>query len=549
MVGIFLPWEQMRLPLGSYGWSGWDLIRTAPLDHIGILLLLIGGVSVLLGAITSVFRVKNAVYLILVGGILAVFGIPVSIGSSLSYGYYTCLVGSILCVISGVVGLKTLPSHISVKRAKKVGRKVIAVTAAVAIASIITGALAVHSSKEGLIGVPKGHVIVSRIYLKLEASQVTLRVDNFWSLGEIDNILTNNEIPIINVVTPYNMAKGQITVEIGRDVTKERIENLIDNKARVLSVVESVSDATRDEVIRTLKMRVDPYGTLGSQFSAVGGNLIRVQIALPVDNVIELLGHQGQLEMFIENKLVLSSDDITSVGSVQLDVESNSYSVPFDLSQNGADKWASASAGKADYPTAIYVDRPSDETILLFDEGLLEELQGMTYDENRKMFYLPSETLGENVMGGVYLRVTSVKTNVNTLPPETLEFLREQYGVKTRILLLGKKGDFSENVLSTIENLGYPSPGEVPRLPNENSIDWVERACGLISAPTITDAVAGKPLTSLVITTGGNSDAARKRAEDLRNELSQRLPVGISFESSEQFDVSKIPPPPTHSYW
>jgi len=376
----------------------------------------------------------------------------------------------------------------------------------------------------------------SRIYLALEASQVTLRLGNVDKFGEIDNILKNNQLSIINVVSPYDNITKQIKVEIGRDVTKERIENLIDNMAEVIKVEGAVSSGTIDEVMHSLSLRVDPYGTLGTQFTAVGSNLVRFEVALPLDRAVELLGHQGRLEIFIGDNIVLYGDDITDVGSVRLDVESQSYSVPFGLSGNGADKWASASAGKVNYPTAIYLDRPSDEAILLFDEGLLKELQGMTYDENRRMFFIPQETLGSNIIGGVYLQVTSVKTDINSLSPETLEFLRGQYGVKTRIILLGNKSDYSENILSTIENLGYPSPENYSRHTNEAGIDWVERICGLKSTPTITDAVAGKPLTSMVITTGGNSDAARKRAEDLKVVLSQRLPVGISYESEESLD-------------
>jgi len=371
----------------------------------------------------------------------------------------------------------------------------------------------------------------SRIYLMLEASHVTLRVDNEAVIGEIDNLLRDNLLPITGVVTPYDNITKQITVEIGRAVTKERIENIIDNKGEVISVQGAVSDKTREEVIEFLRLRVDPYGTLGTQFKPVGYNLVLFEVALPLERAIELLGRQGRLEIFIGDNLVLHGDDITDVWSVRLDIDSQSWSVPFGLSEKGAEKWASASAGKVNYPTAIYLDRPSDETILLFDDGLLGELQGMTYDENRRMFYLPP--IGRDVLEGVYLRVAAVKIEENYLPPGTLEFLREQHGVKTRILLLGKKGDFAENIILTVENLGYPSPEEAPRFTDEMGFEWVQRVCGLKSTPTITEAVAGKPLTSMVITTGGKSDEARKRAEDLRMVLSQRLPVGISLESEE----------------
>jgi preprotein translocase subunit SecD len=376
----------------------------------------------------------------------------------------------------------------------------------------------------------------SRIYLKLEASQVTLKLDNVDAFGEIDNILKNNELSIINVATPYDNVKKTITVEIGQDVTKERIENLIDNLAQVISITGAVSSSTIDEVTHSLALRVDPFGTLGTQFTSVGSNLVRFEVALPLDRAVELLGQQGRLEIFIEDNLVLFGSDITGVGSVQLDTQSNSYSVPFDLSQNGANKWASFSAGKVNYPTAIYLDRQSDDTMLLFDEGLLAGLQGMTYDENRRMFLISPSTLGTGILAGVHLQVTSVAINETSLSQQTVEFLRAENGIKTKIILLGNISDYSKNVLSTIENLGYPTPENFSRRPNEATIDWVERVCGLKSTPTITDAVAGKPLTSMVITTGGNSDAAKKRADDLKVVLSQRLSVGISYESEESLD-------------
>lgn len=371
----------------------------------------------------------------------------------------------------------------------------------------------------------------SRIYLLLEASHVTLRVDNEDAIGEIISLLENNQFPISEIpVSPYDDTTKQITIEIGRAVTRERIENIIDNKGEVVGDVEdAVSDETRDDVMHLLQMRVDRYGTLGTQFKAVGKNLVLFEVALELDRAIELLGHQGRLEIFIENDLVLYGNDITDVWSVRSDPEG--WSVPFELSEEGGEKWAGASDGKVNYPTAIYLDRPSDETILLFDEELLEELQGMTYDENNLTFYLLPETIGGDIEQGIYLQVTATKITENAIPPETFEFLQSQYenGMKTRILLLGGEDDFSENIIVTIENLGYSSPEKEPKLSDETITEWAQRVCGLESWPTISESVAGERVTSMRITTGGGSEA-KERAEDLRVVLSQRLPVGISFE-------------------
>jgi len=113
-AGIFLPMEEWLKM------SGWDFIREYPSGSIGYLLLLIGGVLVLLGGTTLAFKIKSAVYLVLVGGILAIFGMNINVysWSDMGYGYYMCLVGSIVSVVSGIVGLKKLPSLTVTKEVK-----------------------------------------------------------------------------------------------------------------------------------------------------------------------------------------------------------------------------------------------------------------------------------------------------------------------------------------------------------------------------------------------------------------------------------------------
>lgn len=374
----------------------------------------------------------------------------------------------------------------------------------------------------------------SRIMLRLEASHVTIELTPENAAAAYASMRAAIEENLHTTVKEigYDEATRRVTVEIGLPVTRELIENLIGDHGTVIDIEEAVGDATREEVMHLLDMRVNPYGMPGVLFLPVGANFVLFEIAgVEPERAKELLGHQGRLEIFIENELVLTGDDITFVSPVEFDIEAGSWTVPFGLSDEGAEKWSAASAGKVDHPTGIYLDRPFD-AVVVFSRRVLDEA-GMGYDSNARMIYIPWPIRG--APHRFYLQVTAAEIREN-LSPETLEFLREQREIKTRIILVGEEGDF-KNVIAEIENLGFPSLKNMPVADGWTAREWVKRVCGLRSMPTITEAVAGQPLTEMVITIGGGAtEEAREDAEDLRAVLAQRLPVRISYESETGID-------------
>ncbi|KUO41260.1 MAG: hypothetical protein AVW06_01615 [Hadesarchaea archaeon DG-33-1] len=100
-VGVFLPWAS------AYGVSvsGWDVTSAGSYPYV----ILVGGIIALLGSLVALLaiKIKNISYLILLGGIIAILGwiwaaIEVTDWSLVSYGFYVCLVGSILALIGSM---------------------------------------------------------------------------------------------------------------------------------------------------------------------------------------------------------------------------------------------------------------------------------------------------------------------------------------------------------------------------------------------------------------------------------------------------------------
>jgi len=101
IVGVFLPWASIL----GFSLSGWDIRAGGSYVYV----ILIGGIIALLGGIVALADVKieKIGYLVLLGGILAILGwiwAATDIGdwSAVTYGFYTCLVGAILAIISGM---------------------------------------------------------------------------------------------------------------------------------------------------------------------------------------------------------------------------------------------------------------------------------------------------------------------------------------------------------------------------------------------------------------------------------------------------------------
>lgn len=397
------------------------------------------------------------------------------------------------------------------------------------ILALLSAALLIRPSIQYGVDIAGG----SRIMLRLEASHVTIKVDNENVLDDLVVTLKDNLLLTVRAIS-YNEIAKEVTVEIGRAVTENLVATIIDNLGKVVDMQEKVSDATRNEVMHILQARVDPFGTIGTQFKPVGLNFILFEISgLEPERAKERLGRQGRLEAFIENTLVLRGGDIERVGLVRLESLPDGnykYHVPFRISENGAQRFAEASTGKGGHRLVMYLDRP-DDAILVFNKQLLvEQPTDMTYDENARMFYVTAGAYS------FYLQVPAVGVLFDFIPPETFQFLQEQEGIKTRVVLLGDERDFAESVIDNVITL-YPAIESIPKITGESIDEWIQRACGVKSAPEIAAEVAGTVAKDVEITGVRTSKRdAEADAKDLEILLSQRLPVRISFEGETEIE-------------
>lgn len=394
----------------------------------------------------------------------------------------------------------------------------------------------------------------SRIILGLEASHVTFEiaqgnVESIW-WDEIVPKLEDNLYVSIRTISPPDPTTGLVVAEIGRPVTENLIQAIIGDLGTVVEngIKKAVSIGTVNEVTSILKARVDPTGLLGALFRSLGENLVLFEIAgLSPEEAETLLGKPGRLEIFFEGELLLRGEDIVSVYAPVPSMEKEQTAdLPFRLTDDGAARFSAAAAGKANYPTVIYVDRPAN-AIVVFDDEILGELPpSLEYDPDEKMFNGWTTELSQEtwVRDKEYpiSDISAIGTATNELSPVAQQFLEEQAGLKVEVLLLG---DFSSSIIENLSKRYRVVP--IPRLSKEgveeSAEEWVERACGVKSVVTISpdlaaDLAAGKIANELRITiTRPSLDDAMNEAKNLRIVLSERLPVEISYESETSIEA------------
>jgi preprotein translocase subunit SecD len=392
----------------------------------------------------------------------------------------------------------------------------------------------------------------SRILLSLQASHLVFQFSPSELpgayeevVGILENELHTRVLPLdehgeaLKEGLPYDPHTGVARVEVGVRATEgllNLVENLVGSRARLLreNVTNEVCTQTRNEVIEILKNRVDPLGTRGAVLKALGGNLILYEVpALTPQEAEVLLGKQGRLEIWLENEPLLYGEHILRVDPPRASLqERNAAELPFRLTDEGAERFREGAAGKANYPTVVYIDRPTD-AVLLVQEELLPSLRVLEYEDYLHLFRakgFPEEG------GGYYLQVPAAVTPGDSLSLEARSFLEGESRTKFRILLVG---NFSGRVLEelppsySVENVPYPGDAE----------SWIREACGCKSVITISPSLAqelllGRTVKDLVITVSrASGEEAMREARNLRTILSQRLPVGVSVEGESMLEA------------
>lgn len=285
-----------------------------------------------------------------------------------------------------------------------------------------------------------------------------------------------------------------------------------------------VTPNMQNDAICALQARLDPYGTLGARFRTLGENRILFETTQFDDRTVELLTKQGRLEIFIENELVITDQDIESFEAAAL--AGRGYSgIPIEYTEEGEQKLQAAAEGKTiNTAGVVYLDRPSD-AILIFDEAS-DELSRL-YDNDSEMFVItvvhPS---GQTTVELQYtLFVSAVGTSLENLSPQALEYLENQAGVKLRVLLLCNMEDFTH----IIENIPASYLVEsVPKLSGESEDKWLKRVCGVISDLPLNWGLIGKSIITQL---------SLQDTRDLRAILANKSPAELSLISEAEIEA------------
>ncbi|MDD5340383.1 MAG: hypothetical protein PHV13_03980 [Candidatus ainarchaeum sp.] len=130
-----------------------------------------------------------------------------------------------------------------------------------------------------------------------------------------------------------------------------------------------VDQATMDELVQTIKKRASVLGLSEAKVRAIGSTEIIVEISNNDESVIrsieDTLSHQGVYEGIVDGQLAVSGEriypsSIRALGSSELVQQRADWGVGFSVDRQGAEQFAQAAKGKADYPIYMFLDRPQD---------------------------------------------------------------------------------------------------------------------------------------------------------------------------------------------
>lgn len=143
---------------------------------------------------------------------------------------------------------------------------------------------------------------------------------------------------------------------------------------------KQVDQATMDELVQTIKRRASVLGLSEAKVRAVGNTEINVEISsgdeATIRSIESTLSHQGVYQGVVDGRVAVSGEriypsSILQLGPSELVQQRADWGVGFSVDLQGAEQFAQAAKGKADYPIYMFLDRPSDAVIFL-ERGALK---------------------------------------------------------------------------------------------------------------------------------------------------------------------------------
>jgi preprotein translocase subunit SecD len=141
---------------------------------------------------------------------------------------------------------------------------------------------------------------------------------------------------------------------------------------------QAVDQVTMNELVQSIKSRASTLGLKEVKARAIGNSLVNVEIASSDEDAIsfieQTLSQQGVFQGIVDGKVAVSGDNIfrtsiTPLAPQELLQQGADWGVRFSVDREGAEQFADAAKGKADYPIYMYLDRPVDAVLFYEKEA------------------------------------------------------------------------------------------------------------------------------------------------------------------------------------
>jgi preprotein translocase subunit SecD len=299
-------------------------------------------------------------------------------------------------------------------------------------------------------------------------------------------------------------------------------------------------------------------GLTEAKVRAIGDSEINVEIPSSDPQTIsfieETLSKQGVYQGIVDGKVAVSGDHIFSAAirpltpqelllQTKIDPEGQRHTpdwgVSFSVDREGAEQFARAARGKADFPVYMFLDRPTDAIVI--------------YEREAFRDYLPpdsGEKEGLNALSDALKLEDGADVDVYLA-----EDLPENFTAPTNETAAIVSRNASQDTKDLLESLGF----ELMEMPDEEMTPSFFRtgggvlvvnelkAVGLLTAPVLTPEITGGTLSYGYMITGSVQDddpraKAQKAAEEVKSIESilkgGALPVQISLGSRTTLPAS-----------
>ena len=329
-------------------------------------------------------------------------------------------------------------------------------------------------------------------------------------------------------------------LQFGMDFTGGTIINI--------RLSEPVQGPEKDALVRVLQDRLNKYGLKDMRVRPGGPDFVMVEVAetdpAAIASIQEIISEQGRFEAMFEGKTILDSDDIIGVVTdpaqgyrVYNMGNGYSWSVPFLVSSEGAEKFFNAVAGRCTLDPSdprgeqcqekvyMFIDRPRNAVLLMTPEEYSQEKQipeQFDQPDSGSRSTVSLEELLQN--SGVGLLVTS----------QVDESVKEKIANKTVII---KEGSPLEEY---VQYLNQSAAKVVVKRKPENVKYFVPYAINLQSIVRLTKGVTVREIYNPLITGyAPDESSAIEQRDRIRIILeSGKLPVAVQVSGVSTVSAS-----------